>query len=179
MRLEKSKSFLVLECPEWRCIWLHQVSSVVQQLFTVFPHARSNMYLYAQFYYRQSSARPADTLCPHVWCLTAAVWLFVGVAPIVFSGGFGGACLWLVVYPMDCVKSRIQVMSMTGKQAGFFRTFMTIARTEGRRRLHVMRRWSEVIALNPLLSPSVCVCVCRCTGTLLRPHPHHGAHIPC
>lgn len=57
-----------------------------------------------------------------------------GVAPIMFSGGFGGACLWLVVYPMDCVKSRIQVMSMTGRQAGFFRTFMTIARTEGRQR---------------------------------------------
>uniref|UniRef100_A0A1A8J4U3 Solute carrier family 25 (Mitochondrial carrier, ornithine transporter) member 15b n=1 Tax=Nothobranchius kuhntae TaxID=321403 RepID=A0A1A8J4U3_NOTKU len=59
-----------------------------------------------------------------------------GVAPIVFSGGFGGACLWLVVYPMDCVKSRIQVMSMTGKQAGFFKTFMTIARTEGVRALY-------------------------------------------
>lgn len=57
-----------------------------------------------------------------------------GVAPIMFSGGFGGACLWLVVYPMDCVKSRIQVMSMTGRQEGFFRTFMTIARTEGRQR---------------------------------------------
>uniref|UniRef100_A0A8C5GS76 Mitochondrial ornithine transporter 1-like n=1 Tax=Gouania willdenowi TaxID=441366 RepID=A0A8C5GS76_GOUWI len=56
----------------------------------------------------------------------------IGVAPIVFSGGFGGACLWLVVYPMDCVKSRIQVMSMMGKQAGFFKTFMTIARTEGK-----------------------------------------------
>lgn len=55
-----------------------------------------------------------------------------GVAPIVFSGGLGGACLWLVVYPMDCVKSRIQVMSMTGKQAGFFKTFTTIARAEGK-----------------------------------------------
>ncbi|KAF3840713.1 hypothetical protein F7725_006575 [Dissostichus mawsoni] len=54
----------------------------------------------------------------------------IGVMPIMFSGGLGGACLWLVVYPMDCVKSRIQVMSMMGKQAGFFKTFMTIARTE-------------------------------------------------
>lgn len=54
-----------------------------------------------------------------------------GAAPVIFSGGLGGACLWLVVYPMDCVKSRIQVMSMTGKQAGFFRTFTTIARAEG------------------------------------------------
>lgn len=32
---------------------------------------------------------------------------------------------------MDCVKSRIQVMSMTGKQAGFFKTFITITCTEG------------------------------------------------
>ncbi|XP_075957972.1 solute carrier family 25 member 15b isoform X1 [Anarhichas minor] len=60
----------------------------------------------------------------------------IGVAPIMFSGGFGGACLWLVVYPFDCVKSRIQVMSMMGKQAGFFKTFMTIARTEGVRALY-------------------------------------------
>lgn len=59
---------------------------------------------------------------------------FVGVAPIVFSGGLGGACLWLVVYPMDCVKSRIQVMSMTSRQSGFFKTFMHIFRTEGKRK---------------------------------------------
>ncbi|KAJ0004418.1 hypothetical protein NQD34_010632 [Periophthalmus magnuspinnatus] len=59
-----------------------------------------------------------------------------GALPIIFSGGFGGGCLWLVVYPMDCVKSRIQVMSMTGKQGGFFKTLMTIARTEGVRALY-------------------------------------------
>ncbi|KAJ3589927.1 hypothetical protein NHX12_010767 [Muraenolepis orangiensis] len=55
----------------------------------------------------------------------------IGVVPIMFSGGFGGACLWLVVYPMDCVKSRIQVMSMSAKQPGFFKTFMAITRAEG------------------------------------------------
>ncbi|KAF7657661.1 hypothetical protein LDENG_00024070 [Lucifuga dentata] len=60
----------------------------------------------------------------------------IGVAPIVFSGGVGGACLWLVIYPMDSVKSRIQVMSMMGKQAGFFKIFMTITRTEGVRALY-------------------------------------------
>ncbi|KAL2094451.1 hypothetical protein ACEWY4_009170 [Coilia grayii] len=60
----------------------------------------------------------------------------IGVAPIVFSGGFGGACLWLMVYPMDCVKSRIQVMSMAGHQAGFFKTFMDVFRTEGVRALY-------------------------------------------
>ncbi|XP_076025043.1 solute carrier family 25 member 15b [Genypterus blacodes] len=60
----------------------------------------------------------------------------IGVAPIVFSGGVGGACLWLMVYPMDSVKSRIQVMSMLGKQAGFYKTLMTISRTEGVRALY-------------------------------------------
>ncbi|XP_028278124.1 solute carrier family 25 member 15b [Parambassis ranga] len=60
----------------------------------------------------------------------------IGVAPTMFCGGFGGACLWLVVYPMDSVKSRIQVMSMMGKQEGFFKTLMTIARTEGVRALY-------------------------------------------
>lgn len=60
----------------------------------------------------------------------------IGVLPIIFSGGLGGGCLWLVVYPMDCVKSRIQVMSMTGKQGGFFKTLMTIARSEGIRALY-------------------------------------------
>ncbi|XP_014051351.1 solute carrier family 25 member 15b [Salmo salar] len=60
----------------------------------------------------------------------------IGVAPIVFSGGFGGACLWLVVYPFDCVKSRIQVMSMIGRQEGFFKTMMAIMRTEGVRALY-------------------------------------------
>ncbi len=48
-----------------------------------------------------------------------------------FSGGFGGACLWLVVYPIDCVKSRIQVLSLAGKQEGFLKTLMGILRNEG------------------------------------------------
>ncbi|KAG9351711.1 hypothetical protein JZ751_022962 [Albula glossodonta] len=47
-----------------------------------------------------------------------------------------GACLWLVVYPMDCVKSRIQVLSMTGRQAGFLKTFTNIMRTEGLKALY-------------------------------------------
>lgn len=48
-----------------------------------------------------------------------------------FSGGFGGACLWLMVYPIDCVKSRIQVLSLAGRQEGFLKTFMGIVRNEG------------------------------------------------
>ncbi|XP_029372580.1 solute carrier family 25 member 15a [Echeneis naucrates] len=55
----------------------------------------------------------------------------IGILPLMFSGGLGGACLWLVVYPIDCVKSRIQVYSLAGRQAGFMKTFMGIVRTEG------------------------------------------------
>ncbi|KAM3616081.1 uncharacterized protein V6R79_012049 [Siganus canaliculatus] len=55
----------------------------------------------------------------------------IGILPLMFSGGFGGACLWLVVFPVDCVKTRIQVLSLTGKQAGFVKTFMGIIRTQG------------------------------------------------
>lgn len=56
---------------------------------------------------------------------------FAGILPLMFSGGFGGACLWLVTFPLDCVKSRIQVYSLAGRQEGFMRTFLGIVRTEG------------------------------------------------
>ncbi|XP_018619680.1 solute carrier family 25 member 15a [Scleropages formosus] len=55
----------------------------------------------------------------------------IGVVPLMFSGGFAGACLWLVVYPIDCVKSRIQVHSLAGRQQGFLRTFVGVVHTEG------------------------------------------------
>ncbi|KAJ8276158.1 hypothetical protein COCON_G00079100 [Conger conger] len=51
--------------------------------------------------------------------------------PLVVSGGIGGAFFWLAVYPIDSVKSRIQVLSMIGKQAGFLHTLLSIIRTEG------------------------------------------------
>ncbi|XP_032171063.1 mitochondrial ornithine transporter 1-like isoform X2 [Mustela erminea] len=51
--------------------------------------------------------------------------------PLMLSGGVGGICLWLAVYPVDCVKSRIQVLSMSGKQAGFIGTFISIVKNEG------------------------------------------------
>ncbi|XP_037553275.1 mitochondrial ornithine transporter 1-like, partial [Nematolebias whitei] len=54
----------------------------------------------------------------------------IGILPLMFSGGLGGACLWLMVYPIDCVKSRIQVYSLAGRQEGFIKTFMGIVRTE-------------------------------------------------
>lgn len=122
----------------------------------------------------------------HCVCVSWLCTVYVeGVAPIVFSGGVGGACLWLMVYPMDCVKSRIQVMSMTGKQAGFFKTFMTISRTEGTRRV-----WGAALFCHPpnddrLVFRFLCEndlllsSVCRCEGALLWTHPHDDPHLPC
>ncbi|CAH2224992.1 Mitochondrial ornithine transporter 1 [Pelobates cultripes] len=76
----------------------------------------------------------------------------LGVLPLMISGGIGGISLWLVVFPVDCVKSRIQVLSMMGKQAGFIRTFGRILRNEG------------VLALYSGLTP-----------TLIRAFPANGA----
>ncbi|XP_063807982.1 mitochondrial ornithine transporter 1-like [Pseudophryne corroboree] len=76
----------------------------------------------------------------------------LGIVTLMVSGGFGGISLWLVVFPVDCVKSRIQVLSMTGKQAGFIRTFASILRNEG------------VLALYSGLKP-----------TLIRAFPANGA----
>uniref|UniRef100_A0A8C0GKQ0 Mitochondrial carrier protein n=1 Tax=Chelonoidis abingdonii TaxID=106734 RepID=A0A8C0GKQ0_CHEAB len=45
--------------------------------------------------------------------------------------GWGGGCFWLAVYPIDSVKSRIQVLSMAGRQDGFLLSFLHILRTEG------------------------------------------------
>ncbi|XP_068601604.1 solute carrier family 25 member 15a [Brachionichthys hirsutus] len=55
----------------------------------------------------------------------------IGILPLMFSGGLGGACLWFMVFPIDCVKSRIQVYSLGGKQVGFIKTLKGIIRTEG------------------------------------------------
>ncbi|XP_032998658.1 mitochondrial ornithine transporter 1 [Lacerta agilis] len=55
----------------------------------------------------------------------------LGPVALMISGGFGGMCLWIAVYPIDCIKSRIQVLSMAGKQAGFMVTFASVLRKEG------------------------------------------------
>nr|CAB3266169.1 mitochondrial ornithine transporter 1 [Phallusia mammillata] len=55
----------------------------------------------------------------------------VGVLGTIFAGGTAGLFLWVGVFPIDVVKSRIQVLSAAGKQAGFMRTFRTVLRTEG------------------------------------------------
>ncbi|XP_064836980.1 mitochondrial ornithine transporter 1-like [Oncorhynchus masou masou] len=72
--------------------------------------------------------------------------------PISISGGVGGAAFCLAVYPIDSVKSRIQVLSMSGKQAGFIRTLLCITRTEGVPALY-----------------------CGLTPTVLRAFPSNGA----
>lgn len=55
----------------------------------------------------------------------------LGPVPLMLSGGIAGICLWFVIYPVDCIKSRIQVLSMFGKQTGFIRTLLSVVRTEG------------------------------------------------
>ena len=69
----------------------------------------------------------------HLWFRQNTICAFspLGPVPLMLSGGFGGICLWLAVYPVDCIKSRIQVLSMSGKQAGFIGTFISIVKNEG------------------------------------------------
>ncbi|XP_077625081.1 LOW QUALITY PROTEIN: mitochondrial ornithine transporter 1-like [Crocuta crocuta] len=55
----------------------------------------------------------------------------LGPVPLMVSGGAVGICLWLVIYPVDCIKSRIHVLSMSGKQAGFMGTLVSIVKNEG------------------------------------------------
>ncbi|XP_042301413.1 mitochondrial ornithine transporter 1 isoform X2 [Sceloporus undulatus] len=55
----------------------------------------------------------------------------LGPVALMVSGGIGGICLWIAVYPVDCIKSRIQVLSMAGKQAGFMGTFASVFQNEG------------------------------------------------
>ncbi|XP_033014706.1 mitochondrial ornithine transporter 1-like [Lacerta agilis] len=55
----------------------------------------------------------------------------LGPVALMMSGGFGGTCLWIAVYPIDCIKTRIQVLSMSGEQAGFMVTFASVLRKEG------------------------------------------------
>uniref|UniRef100_A0A8C5LUN9 Mitochondrial ornithine transporter 1 n=1 Tax=Leptobrachium leishanense TaxID=445787 RepID=A0A8C5LUN9_9ANUR len=55
----------------------------------------------------------------------------LGPVAVVVSGGIGGVSLWLAVFPVDCIKSRIQVLSITGKPASFMNTFSSIVRNEG------------------------------------------------
>jgi solute carrier family 25 (mitochondrial carnitine/acylcarnitine transporter), member 20/29 len=37
----------------------------------------------------------------------------LGILPLVVAGGLGGMACWIVVYPMDVIKSKLQLQSMT------------------------------------------------------------------
>ena len=48
-----------------------------------------------------------------------------------FCGGVAGACLWTAIYPIDVIKSRIQVQSLVGPMPGFLSTAIKTYKTEG------------------------------------------------
>ncbi|XP_077148551.1 mitochondrial ornithine transporter 1-like isoform X3 [Ranitomeya variabilis] len=52
-----------------------------------------------------------------------------GALVVTVSGGVGGAFFWLSVYPVDSVKSRIQVLSLAS--GSFLISFLHILKTEG------------------------------------------------
>lgn len=52
----------------------------------------------------------------------------IGPLGLMFAGGTAGVCLWTLIYPIDAVKSRIQVL---GEQQGFLKSFLSIVRKEG------------------------------------------------
>ena len=56
--------------------------------------------------------------------LTGALGSFV-------CGSCAGVSYWVSIYPLDSVKSRVQVLSAQGKVAGLWRTFWNILTTEG------------------------------------------------
>ncbi|XP_056395261.1 mitochondrial ornithine transporter 1-like isoform X4 [Hyla sarda] len=54
-----------------------------------------------------------------------------GALVVTISGGVGGACFWLSVYPVDSVKSRIQVLSIASPSGGFLISLLHILKKEG------------------------------------------------
>ncbi|KAM4695681.1 mitochondrial ornithine transporter 1-like [Rhinophrynus dorsalis] len=54
-----------------------------------------------------------------------------GALVITLSGGVGGCFFWLAVYPVDSVKSRIQVLPLMPRPEGFILSLLNILRTEG------------------------------------------------
>jgi len=60
----------------------------------------------------------------------------VGPVGTAFAGGTAGLCLWTFIFPIDVVKTRIQVLAAAGKQEGFAQTLRIIVRTEGFRALY-------------------------------------------
>ncbi|XP_071950438.1 mitochondrial ornithine transporter 1-like [Antedon mediterranea] len=55
----------------------------------------------------------------------------IGPVPTLICGGIAGTALWTLIYPIDVIKSRIQVQSMVGAMPGFGATFIKVLKTEG------------------------------------------------
>lgn len=51
-------------------------------------------------------------------------------------GSCAGIAYWVSIYPLDSVKSRVQILSADGKVRGLLTTFWAILRTEGVKRLY-------------------------------------------
>ncbi|KAK2501471.1 hypothetical protein MC885_011109, partial [Smutsia gigantea] len=60
---------------------------------------------------------------------------------LALSGGVGGICLWLAVYPVDCVKSRIQVLSVSGTTSWIYQNFVSVVKNEGECLLTAEAEW--------------------------------------
>lgn len=56
----------------------------------------------------------------------------IGPFRLMICGGMAGAGLWTAIYPVDLVKSRIQVRSLTEKMPGFLTVTAEIIRQEGK-----------------------------------------------
>ncbi|CAK9293274.1 unnamed protein product [Gordionus sp. m RMFG-2023] len=57
----------------------------------------------------------------------------IGVLGTIFSGGIGGVCLWLAVFPFDVIKSRMQVLKDNNK---FLPVLKVIIKQQGFRGLY-------------------------------------------
>jgi solute carrier family 25 ornithine transporter 2/15 len=53
---------------------------------------------------------------------------------VILSGGFGGCCLWMVAFPLDVLKSRIQVKE--SPHSSLYRTFLYVMKRGGLRALY-------------------------------------------
>ena len=55
----------------------------------------------------------------------------IGALRTILSGGIGGLCLWIAIFPADVVKSRVQVGQTSGPK-GFIPLTLWIGRNEGK-----------------------------------------------
>jgi len=70
-------------------------------------------------------------------------------------GSCAGVAYWVSIYPLDSVKSRVQVLSAQGKVAGLWRTFWNILTTEGISYTYILELSKSCLTL--LLSFLLCI----------------------